>query len=213
MKKILILSILVLCTRSLKAQTKEEWLNQKQTQKKYLLQQIAALKVYSGYVSKGYAIAKKGLNTIQNIRQGDFKLHADYFNSLFTVNSNIRHYKKVADIIAMQVGITKKTVNAIRNLRHSRRFTDSEMGYLKNVFNTLLICCAKNLDDLYMLITNGNLQMKDDERIEAIDKLYTDMQDKQLFAHSFFDNAKGLALQRCNEANNIIISKKQNGLK
>ena len=58
---------MVLCAENLTAQTWAEWFRQKATQKKYLLQQIAALHVYSGYLSKGYSIAKDGLNTIKSI--------------------------------------------------------------------------------------------------------------------------------------------------
>ena len=42
-----------------RAQTFAEWFRQSATQKKYLLQQIAALQVYIGYVQKGYSIAKE----------------------------------------------------------------------------------------------------------------------------------------------------------
>lgn len=43
------------------AQTFDEWFRQKKTQKKYLVQQIAALKVYLGYLKEGYEIAQKGM--------------------------------------------------------------------------------------------------------------------------------------------------------
>ncbi len=52
MKKLLIVSIIILFTETLSAQTSAEWLSQKKTQKKYLVQQIAALDVYAGYLSK-----------------------------------------------------------------------------------------------------------------------------------------------------------------
>ena len=73
---------MVLCAENLSAQTSSEWFRQKATQKKYLLQQIAALQVYSGYLSKGYSIAKNGLNTIKNIKNGDLLQHSNYFTSL-----------------------------------------------------------------------------------------------------------------------------------
>ena len=38
---------------------------------------------------------------------------------------------------------------------------------------------------LFGLITDGEQQMKDDERIKRIDKLYADMQDKQMFVQVF----------------------------
>jgi len=213
MKKIMILSIVICCTNNLSAQTWGEWFNQKATQKKYLLLQIAALKVYAGYLSKGYSIAKNGLNTIKDIKHSDFNLHNDYFTSLVTVNPKVRQYKKVAEIIAIQISIAKQSGKAIKNFRGNQHFTSAEINYLQNVFGNLLSECSKNLDELFSLITNGNLQMKDDERIQAIDRLYADMQDKQQFARSFCNSAAGLSVQRSNEANDIIISKKLNGLK
>ena len=118
----------------------------------------------------------------------------------------------MADIIAMQISIAKQSGNAIKSFRNNHPFNTTEINYLRGVFNTLLSDCAKNLDELLNLITNGNLQMKDDERIKAIDKIYIDMQDKQQFARAFSNNAAGLFIQRSNEEKDIIISKKLNGL-
>jgi hypothetical protein len=213
MKKILIIFIVVFCAENLSAQTWAEWFRQKATQKKYLLQQIAALKVYSGYLSKGYSIAKNGLNTIKGIKNGDLLQHTNYFSSLVKVNPKTKRYAKVADIIALQISISKQSAAAIKDFRNNHHFTSTEINYLQGVFNALLSDCAKKLDDLLNLISDGNLQMKDDERIKAIDNLYADMQDKQMFVRSFCNNAAGLSVQRSNEANDIIISKKLNGLK
>lgn len=54
--------------------------------------------------------------------------------------------------------------------------------------------------------------MKDDERIKRIDKLYTDMQDKNVFSQSFSHSAKGLSMQRRKDKYDIEIEKKLNGL-
>ena len=204
---------MVLCAANSSAQTWDEWFHQKSTQKKYLLEQIAALQVYSGYLSKGYSIANDGLSTIKSIKNGDLLQHTNYFTSLVTVNPQIRRYKKVSDILAMQISIAKLSGNAIKRFRNNHHFTPTEITYLQNVFNTLISDCAKNLDELLDLITDGKLQMKDDERIESIDKIYGDMQDKQQFAQTFSNNAAGLSIQRSNEENDITISKKLNGLK
>lgn len=204
---------MVLCAENLSAQTSSEWFRQKATQKKYLLQQIAALQVYSGYLSKGYSIAKNGLIAIKIITKGDLLQHSNYFTSLVTVNPQIKRYKKVADIIAMQISIARQSANAIESFRNNPQFNPTEISYIQGVFNKLLSACAKNLDELLNLIADGNLQMKDDERIKAIEKIYVDMQDKQQFARAFTNSAVGLSIQRSNERNDIIISKKLNGLK
>ncbi|MCA6438992.1 MAG: hypothetical protein IM581_03630, partial [Chitinophagaceae bacterium] len=109
MKKIMILvTVGLFAFHSSNAQTTDEWLNQKSTQKKYLLQQIAALQVYIGYAKKGYTVVTSGINTIRNIKNGDLNLHRDFFNRLKNVNPAIRRYAKVADIIAYQVKIIKQ---------------------------------------------------------------------------------------------------------
>lgn len=213
MKKIIVIASLLCFAQIVSAQTFAEWFRQKATQKKYLLQQIAALQVYIGYVSKGYSIAKKGLNNIQDIKHGDLNLHSSYFTSLVTVNPKIKRYTKVADILALEISIARQATKTINDCKSSNQLTTAELAYLQKVFNALLDDCAKCLDALFNIITNGQLSMKDDERIVAIDKLYDDMADKQIFIRAFSNAARGLCVQRGSEQKNIIISKKLNGLK
>lgn len=213
MKKIIVIASLLCFAQTVSAQTFVEWFRQKATQKKYLLQQIAALQVYIGYVSKGYSIAKKGLNTIQDIKHGDLNLHSSYFTSLVTVNPKIKRYAKVADILVLEINIARQAAKTINDCKNSHQLTAQELVYMQKVFNTLLDDCAKCLDALFNIITNGQLSMKDDERIAAIDALYDDMTDKQIFIRSFSNTAKGICVQRDTEQKNIIISKKLNGLK
>lgn len=195
------------------AQTYDEWFRQGKTQKKYLLQQIAALQMYTGYAEKGYSIATKGLRAIKDIKNGDFNLHNNHFSSLFNVNPNIKKTAQVADIIATQFFITNQAKNIIKYCVKSGQLSPSEIKYLKQVFSNLLDDCAKNLDELFGLITNGELQINDDERLRRIDRLYCDMQDKQVFVQSFGNAAKGLSLQRLNDHFDIEIGNKLNGLK
>lgn len=205
--------MLLSLTKSMSAQTFAEWFRQKSTQKKYLIQQIAALQVYIGYVSKGYSIAKKGLNTIQDIKHGDFDLHKNYFSSLVSVNPTIKRYTRVANIISLEINIVRQTASVIQYCKESNQLTLSELTYLQNVFDLLLSDCSKSLDKLFDVITDGSLTMKDDERIKAIDKIYDDMVDKQVFCRSFGNTTKGLCVQRMNEQNEILISKQLNNIK
>src|SRR3546814_4811730 len=55
----------------------KEWFRQKKTQKEYLVMQIAALQAYIQVAKRGYEIAKTGLTTIGNIKDGDFNLHRE----------------------------------------------------------------------------------------------------------------------------------------
>ena len=205
--------MLLSLTKPMSAQTFAEWFRQKATQKKYLIQQIAALQVYIGYLSKGYSIAKKGLNTIQDIKHGDFNLHKNYFGSLSSVNPTIKRYSRVAEIISLEINIVRQAESVIRYCKESNQLTLSELTYLQNVFGHLLSDCSKSLDKLFAVVTDGSLTMKDDERLKAIDKIYDDMVDKQVFCRSFGNTTKGLCVQRMNEQNEILFSKKLNNIK
>ncbi|MDB5277931.1 MAG: hypothetical protein JWR61_2886 [Ferruginibacter sp.] len=212
MKKLLVMGLIVLCVEEASAQTWDEWFRQKATQKKYLLQQIAALKIYAGYLSQGYAIAKNGLGIIQNIKQGDYGLHSNYFSSLSTVNPRVKQYVKIVDMIFMEASFVEQTAKAIKSFNNSSMFNHTELDFIRNVFQNVLKGGAANLDDLHNILTNGQLKLKDDERITAIDKLYDDMLDKKTFLTQFCNSTSILMAQRVRTADEIAIDKKLNGL-
>lgn len=196
-----------------RAQTWAEWFRQGETQKKYLVQQIAALKVYLEYAQKGYAIASKGINTIRNIKKGEFKLHQDFFGSLKQVNPAITRYVKVAGIIGTQIKIVKQSKAALKAVMQDKKFTPEERGYLKKVLEGLLDGCAQAVDELTLVIASGELEMRDDERLQRIEHLYAAMQDNYTYSYSFTQELRLLSTQRKREHLQINLSKKLNGVK
>lgn len=212
-KTLLMLLLFLLAAGSLQAQTFSEWFRQKKTQKKYLLQQIAALQVYIEYAQKGYKIAKEGLTTIGGFTKGEFNLHGDYFNSLKMVNPEIKQYAKIADIIAMQLKIVQDYNRSYGQISRSNAFNADELDYIRRVFSRLLDDCEETLDELIAVTTNGKLEMKDDERMARIDMLYLDMQDKYTFSQSFSNDAKTLAAARAKENTDVQTSRALQGIK
>jgi len=202
---LIILLVSVACTSH--AQTLAEWAKQKKTQLKYLAEQIAALQVYAGYVEKGYSIAKKGLDAVNNIKKGDFSMHESYFNSLKVVNPKIKSYWKVADIISLQIRIVSSSRRLMQSIQVSGQFTGSETNYCNRIITNLLDGCAALVDQLMLLVTDGKVQMKDDERIKRIDGLYADVKDKYEFEQHFSNETKVLAMQRFLDGNDVQISK------
>lgn len=213
MKRLFIFLLISIISATASAQTFAEWFRQKATQKKYLLQQIAGLQVYIGYVQKGYSIANDGLKFIGDIKKGELNLHSDYFNSLKTVNLNIRKYSKVADIIASQLKIIKVYKNTSMQVQQSKTFNADELNYINGVFNRLIDDCMATIDELIAITTSNKLEMKDDERLKRIDGLYNDMQSKYAIAQSFAGEAKVLVVARLREQNDIQTSRAINGIK
>lgn len=178
------------------AQSWNEWFRQKKTQRKYLIEQIAALKVYLGYVKDGYQIVQRGLYTIDNIQNGNFNLHRDFFSSLKNVNPAISKSAKLADITMFQIGILRDVNQIRKQATAENKFTPQEIYYLTKVCSNLLVLCDANLTELLQLIRSGDLEMKDDERLLRIDKIYDDMQDQFAFAHEFNISTQSLSAAR-----------------
>lgn len=185
------------------AQTWDEWFRQKKTQKKYLIQQIAALKVYLKYLKEGYDVAKKGLNIIGDIKDGNFQDHSTYFESLRLVNPALRDSPKVSLIIAYQMRIINEFRRLQNDCREEGSLTHEELQYIEVVYKNLLRQCEDSILDLNTMIKNHASQLKDDERIERIDLIYEDMKDKYAFTKGFCNSTRMLMTQRKSELKEI----------
>ena len=213
MKKTLLSVLVVLSFKVSTAQTFEEWFKQKKTQKKYLIEQIVAFKIYLGYVQKGYSIARKGLTTIGNIKKGDFSLHNDFLSSFKSVNPTIRNYSKVPDIIAFQVKIIQSYKSTYKYVQSISLYSPAEIDFIYRVFTNLINNSSDDLNELITVVTANELEMKDDERLKRIDAIYASIQDKYAFAKNFGDEAKVLAVQKAKDKNNLETSRKLYGIK
>ncbi|WPV67530.1 hypothetical protein [Chitinophaga sp. LS1] len=168
MRIVILLLLLLSISRLGYAQTWDEWFNQKKTQTKYLLAQIAAFQVYAGYLKKGYDIAKGGLNAVYDIKNGEFSLHSDYFNSLKQVNPNIQHYAPLLEAANNIAFSFKLCTEAKHRMTGNSRFLPAQREYYSRCIDTLMGKISATLDDLIAVTTSGRLQMTDDERIERI---------------------------------------------
>jgi hypothetical protein len=209
MKFIMILITGMILSTAAPAQTWNEWFKQKKTQKKYLVKQIALLRVYLGYLKKGYEIADKGLITIHNIKNGDFNLHRDFFGSLKNVNPHIKNSAKVADIIAFQVYIIQNIKRVNNFCKNNEYFTPEEIRYVAAVYSNMLFLCDASISELLTIIRSNETEMKDDERLVRIDKLYDDMLDKHAFVQSFDSDVRLIARERERETRSVEMMHKQ----
>lgn len=166
---------------------------------KLYIQQIAANQVYIEYLQKGYKIAKNGLTTIGNIKNGHWGLDKDFFAGLRGINPKIRNYARVADIITLNIEIVRKSKTVLKQARSDNLFNSEETGYFKKVFTVILDDCMRVTNELILLLTANKFNMSDDERIKRIDVLYEDIQDKYVFVNSFSNDINVMALQRKNE--------------
>ncbi|CAM2939228.1 hypothetical protein [Flavobacterium frigoris] len=204
MKKIFLYLLFIgLFTNNLQGQAK---------QRKVLLQQIAALRIYTDYAQKGYSVVKNGLTTIGDFKRGEFNLHSNYFSSLKTVNPKIKNYFKVADIIALQLKIIHSSRFIIKQVHRDDLFHGDEIAYIKRVVDRLIENCEANMEELVTIVMDGQLEMKEEERIKRIDAIYLNMLDNYSFGESYNKQTQLLALSRAKEKKDLKISRNMHGI-
>jgi hypothetical protein len=112
----------------------------------------------------------------------------------------------------MQGQLVKEYKSAFRRFEASNLFNANELTYIKNVYANLFNKSLQNLEELAMVVTSGKLRMSDDERLNAIDRIFNDGGDKLVFLRTFNKENNVLAIQRGREMVDTKISKKLNGL-
>ena len=176
------------------------------------VEKLAQLKKILSNMKKGYEIVSTGYNTIKDISKVNFNIHQAFLDGLIQVSPAVRKYKKIAEIISYQTQLVKEYKSAFRRFDASNLFNANEIKYMDNVYSNLFNKSLQNLEELTMLITAGKLRMSDDERINAIDRVYNDIADKLVFLRTFNKENNVLAIQRGREMVDTKVSKKLNGL-
>lgn len=182
--------------------------NQKGTQRKYMLQQIALYQTYLGYVKKGYNITRNGLQAVRDIRGGEFNLHNQYYRSLKQVNPAIRNQQQVRRIIALCTETKEQLQHIQKGVHRDDVFAPSEKDYVRDVAMHMNSETGRILQELEIVITPGTIQMSDDERLQKIQKIAAEAVSIYACARSFSDDIRVLALQRKGSRREIEVMKK-----
>lgn len=165
------------------------------------IEKLSQFKQILSDLKKGYQIVSTGYNTIKNISEGNFDLHKTFLDALMQVSPTVKNYKRIADIINYQIILVKEYKTAFNRFKKDNNFNSQELEYLGRVYDNLFKQSLKNLDDLTTVITANKFRMSEDERLKAIDNIFTEMQDKVMFLRHFNNNTTILALQRAKERN------------
>ncbi|SIT31454.1 hypothetical protein SAMN05421788_110177 [Filimonas lacunae] len=201
-----LLIILLLCLPVFsQSQTFSEWFKQNKTQKKYLLAHIAKLQLFLERLKKGYDIAKDGLNLIGTIKDGDFSLHSAFFNHLQTVSPAVTGYSKAAAIATIQTESLQLYRNARTTFIASGMLTAKEQDDCFSIISDILSEIATQVADLVTILTSGQLEMTDHQRITAIDAIYTNSTDTKISFHQFINDITGLISFRQSEQKDISL--------
>ena len=206
MKKLIV--IMIMCSMSVQLNAQSDEVQQLLLN----IEKLAQFKKILKNMKNGYQIIFKGYTAVKDISQGNFNLHKTFLDGLMQVSPAVKKYKRIADIISYQLRISKEYKLAFNRFKEEKQFTVDEIDYLGKVYGNLFNESLKSLDELSMVITSGKLRMSDDERLQAIDKIYLAVEDQYSIMKDFTNNTNMLSLQRKSEQAQIEMSRKLFGL-
>jgi len=207
MKKIIVVVCFV--TMSLSSSAQAEELQQLALN----IEKLAQFKQILADLKKAYEVLYGGYTTIKNISEGNFNLHETFLTGLLEASPAVKQYKKIADIISLQVELVKEYKSAFTQFKNSGHFTVEELDYMGKVYNRLFNESLKHLDDLVIVLTASKLRMSDDERLTTIDKIYAGMSEKMSFLRHFNSGNSLLGIQRAHEQNDVDVMRKLHDVK
>ena len=200
MKRLILIFYLANFTLTGNAQTFEEWWKQKDTQKKYLAEQIVALKAYGAVLKEGYEVASKGLGLVHTIQNGDYIQHETYFSSFSTVNPLLKKHPQAESTIALYSKTRQLTLQIPIKLFAENRFTASEEKVIGHVLQSISKHCDQMLLDLQTLLEKDQLNLSDSDQLSQI---HDQMLEAYGYTILFYQNCQNLSLSRQNETQAI----------
>lgn len=207
MKKLILLFYLISISLSSSAQTWEEWWKQKDTQKRYLVEQFAALKAYGSVLKSGYETVSQGLSFFHQIQDEDYSQHKSYFGSFSSVNPKVKNHPEAENTIILHSKILSRTQQFLTG-SSELSFTQSEEKVINHVLQAIQNDCNELLTELQVLLENNHYQLSDNERISQLQQLHCNMEEVYDFTVGFIQDCRQLSQSRQRELQSIQGQKK-----
>lgn len=177
------------------------------------IEKLTQLKGILTDMKAGYQIYTQGYGSISQLSKGNFDLHSIYLNGLLAVAPTVKNYGRIADIVTQQASLISEYRSSYEQFSRSGLFSTNELTYMSNVYAQLANQSLQNLDELTNVLTSGKLRMSDDERIQAINRIYAGSADKLQFLRHFNRQGILLSIQRSKDSGDNHSVKQLYGIK
>jgi hypothetical protein len=174
-------------------------------------EKLATMKHTLQQMYDAYPELRQGFEQIKSIAKGNFNLHKAFLDALLVVSPIVRDYPKVARIIDNEAALISEYQSASKVLGGSR-FSAASVGYYNSLYGNLLTGSLRNLDELAMVLSDGQLRMSDADRLSAIDRIDRDVGNQLAFLRGFDARAGILAGQMGVESNDVHAMRQLNGI-
>ena len=176
------------------------------------VEKLAQFRSILKQMKEGYDILNSGYRTVRDLSQGNFTLHRTFLDGLLRVSPAVRRYRKIVEIINMQLRVVEQCRAGYKSFSLSQLFNPQELHYISVIHDRILRLSLGNLNELLLVLSEQTLEMSDDERLSRIDAIHRQMEEKLHFLSHFDSEASILHLQRKKEIANSHSMEKIQGI-
>ena len=166
-------------------------------------EKLASLRATLDDMYKGYEKLRDGYTHIRDVARGNFKLHQVFLDALWVVSPAVGGDPRVRNILDMEYRIVAEYKTAVARWGHSPVFSMQELGYIGGFWSGVLGKGIQDVDELTMVLTDGQLQMTDAQRLQAIDRIDADIRGQYSALQRLDNSLAMLEAQRQKEKNDI----------
>lgn len=127
-------------------------------------------------------LSKANLDEISDWTKKQKDLYKEYYEELAKVKSIITYYQRIKEVTQKQTLLVGEYQRAWNLFRQDANFTDSEIGYMEQVYSGILEESLRNIEQIFMVLNSFTTQMSDLNRLkiinnaaERIDATYDDL--------------------------------------
>lgn len=126
-----------------------------------------------------------------------------YYDALKSVNNLVKDARKVQQTILMVGDITDIYVNSFERMLGDPYFTPEELSAIAFGYTKLLEESSHLLNDLKTVVNENGLSMNDKERMDIIDRCYTDMLQYRALVQYYTNKNIGVSYLRAKKRNDL----------
>jgi len=145
------------------------------------------------------AMSKLKLKEISEWTEKQRAQYDDYFKELWKVKNAISTWKKVKEIVQMQLRMVEEYKKAWSLLQRDKHFTPKELDYMFRVYSGMLEESLKNIDQLMLVASSFKTQMSDGKRMELINEAGSGLEKDLMDLRGFSDRNFRLSLSRAKD--------------
>lgn len=132
-----------------------------------------------------------------------YKQGKEFYDGLRKVKNLVRDARKVQQTILMVGDITDIYVNSFERMLNDPYFTPEELSAIALGYTKLLEESAHLLSDLKTVVNENGLSMNDKERMDIIDRCYTDMLQYRSLVQYYTNKNIGVSYLRAKKQNDL----------